>query len=100
MSDNIKTLPLSEIPTEKLNHFLLDTFGDVKGNFLVRNGEWWRRGNWESPALLDQNIDKIIGYTHYIGTRLLINRQPIDTRWWGDVLVSSRISWATSFNHG
>lgn len=87
MTDNIKTLPIRDIPSDKLNTFLVETFGEIKGNFLVEHGDWWRHGNWESPALYDEDVEKVIGYTSYTGIRLLLNGQPIDTIWWSDMFV-------------
>lgn len=89
MDDNIQTLPISAYKRQKLNDFLIGEFGDIKGNFLVKNGEWWRRGDWGSPSLLDTDIDRIIGYTHCIPVTILLNQDTIDTVWWGDVYVNS-----------
>lgn len=89
MKDNIKTLPISAYERQKLNDFLIGEFGEIKGSFLVENGEWWRRGDWESPSLLDTEVDRIIGYTHCIPVKVLIDKEPIQTVWWGDVYVNS-----------
>ena len=87
MTDNIKTLPISEISRDKLDKFLIETFGEIKGNFLIEHGDWWRHGNWNSPALFDEDADKVVGYTSYTSIRLLLNGQPLDTIWWGDMFV-------------
>ncbi len=88
MTDSIKTLAIREIPSDKLNSFLVETFGEIKGNFLVKHGDWWRHSNWESPALYDEAIEKVIGYTSYTGITLLLDHKPLDTIWWGDMFVN------------
>ena len=87
MSDNIKLLRAKDIPTDKLHAFLLKSFGEIKSNFLIEHGDWWRHGNWNSPALYDEDAQQVVGYTGYITFTILIGGQPVDAIWWGDTFV-------------
>lgn len=88
MTDNLKIYSTYDVPPDKLKAFWIETFGTIKSDFLTDYGEWWRHGNWDSPILIDESINKVIGHTKFTNIRILLNNQPIDTVWLEDIYVS------------
>ncbi len=86
MPKPFELMTAAEAPQESLEGFLKSSFGDQKGAFLIRHGDWLHRGEENRLALVAG--DEVVGYCGFIPTSILLEGRRRSAIWWMDLVIA------------
>jgi hypothetical protein len=85
-SSDIKLVTVDQLNGEEFDLFLRRHYGEVKGSFLRKHGQWLHRGNTNRFAILKEG--EIAAYCGIIPTNCAIDGRRHPALWWVDLIVA------------